>query len=99
MASIRPQPQVHERRPMPFFSPRYTLSKMAKKKKIHPDPKEKIAKIFFPLIKMRDVVYVLAIVHAPRNTSPRVIDIKLKSVFREIHLKRLALICFSRIFP
>ena len=41
----RPQPQVPERRPMPFFSPRYALSKMGKKKKIHPDPKEKVAKV------------------------------------------------------
>ena len=99
MASIRPQPQVHERRPMPFFSPRYAKSKMGKKKKIEPDTKEKIAKICFPLIKMRDVVYVPTVVHAPRITSSRAINIKLQSVFREINFKRLASMSFSIIFP
>ena len=98
MASIRPQPQVHERRPMPFFSPRYAKSKMGKKKKIHPDPKEKIAKICFPLIKMRDVVYVLIIVHAPRNTSSRAIAIKSQSVFREINFKRVVLTSLVEFF-
>ena len=98
LASIRPQPHLPKRRPMPFFSPRYGKSKMGKKKKIEPDPKEKIAKICFPLIKMRDVVYVPTVVHAPRITSSRAINIKLQSVFREINLKRLASISFSIIF-
>ena len=31
MAGIRPQPQEHKRRPMPFFTSRYTSSKMGKK--------------------------------------------------------------------
>ena len=41
----RPQPHLPKRRPMPFFSPRYGKSKMGLKKKIVPDPKEKVAKV------------------------------------------------------
>ena len=71
---------------------------MGLKKKIEPDPKEKNAKYFSPH-KMRDVVYVLIVVHAPRNTSSRAIAIKSQSVFREINFKRVVLTSFSRIFP
>ena len=82
LPDTRPQPQVPKRRHMPFFSQRYAKFKMGKKKKIYPDPKEKIAKMCFHTIKMRDVVYVPTVVHAPRNTSSRAIDIKSHSFLR-----------------